>query len=40
MRHHTRSISQSRQLPQMAFEVQPPQTILGKIAQLLGLKTF
>lgn len=37
---HVRSISCAKQLPQMAIEVQPPQTIWGKIAAWLGLKTF
>ncbi len=40
MTKHVRFISQSRQLPCMALEVQPPQDIWGKIAQLLGLKVF
>jgi hypothetical protein len=40
MKHHVRFISQPRELPRMALEIQPPQTIWGKIAQLLGLKEF
>jgi len=40
MKTHLHAISQRRQLPQLALEVLPPQTIWGKIAQLLGLKVF
>lgn len=40
MNAHLRTVSRRRQLPQPAVEIQPPQTIWGKIAQLLGLKVF
>ena len=32
MHHHTRSISRTRPLPRMAADIQPPQTLWGKIA--------
>jgi hypothetical protein len=41
MQHqHLRSISRLHELPRPAVAVLPPTTLLGKIAQALGLKQF